>query len=54
LQRRRKTAPCAGIREFARLASIQDLECWEWTDKGIKTNISRIAEMKLPPFESES
>jgi uncharacterized metal-binding protein len=35
----------AGIREFARLASIQEAECYEWTNEGIKTNIPRIEEI---------
>jgi uncharacterized metal-binding protein len=35
----------ANIREFARLASLQEAECYEWTDEGIKTNIPRIEEI---------
>lgn len=33
-----------GIREFARLASIQEAECYELTPEGVRTRISRIEE----------
>lgn len=34
----------ANIHEFARLASIQEAQCYELTDEGIKTRIPRIEE----------
>ena len=35
----------ANIHEFARLASIQEAECYELTAEGIKTNIPRLEEI---------
>ena len=32
------------IREFARLCSIQESECYEWTPEGIRTRIPRLEE----------
>jgi len=33
------------IREFARLASVQEAECYEWTEEGIRTKLPRIEEL---------
>jgi len=32
-------------REFARLASVQEFECYEWTEEGLKTRFPRIEEL---------
>ena len=33
------------VKEFARLASLQEFECYEWTEEGIRTKIPRIEEL---------
>ena len=32
------------VKEFARLASVQEFECYEWTEEGLRTKIPRIEE----------
>ena len=33
------------VKEFARLASLQEFECYEWTEEGLRTKIPRIEEL---------
>ena len=33
------------VKEFARLASLQEFECYEWTEDGLRTKIPRIEEL---------
>ena len=35
----------ADIREFARLASVQEFQCYEWTEQGLRTRFPRIEEL---------
>lgn len=33
------------VKEFARLASLQEFECYEWTEGGLRTRVPRIEEL---------